>query len=1071
MISEYVGNNKKYRLRPWVKYVAAVAGAAVLAVAAALMPVKPQTVGADVGTAQVRNVNIGTLGINNPAAYNGQQDLAWSGSYVYFGVYNGKPIKFRVLDTRTQDYNADGDDSTYTMLLDCDNVFEYRIYSNSTGGWETSDLKCYLNSEKITNDDGTYSDYTDTGFLTNAFTSIERKAIAESTKAEADHSHYLVYQPLTGQKIFVLDATEAERYGYSRNSNPTASRIKLSADNTTAGWWWLRSKHKSEEYNNGIVSSDGSVGTHKASYSVGGYSPVLNIDLSSIAFITAAGSKKASSFEATAAAEDNDSWNVTIKDSDGFKAERKNVGGQNGDIAKGSKITVAVTNVPKLTDGSDYTQISAMLTNAAGTVLAYGKVADKAEAGDIEITIPVDMAEGKYSLKVFAENVRSSSGANLTDYATNMADIPLYVISDIDTVAVTGVTAPKAADELDKSAMCADSRVVTTTLGWKLDDKDVSGKADYSKIYTAYATLTPSEGYAFTESTVATINGNAASYTILNSDGTLTVAYTFPETEQESAIVPSVIKLTVNAPEFAEVLAGYERPVAKTVNITNIGNTDADIISVNVDNTEAFEILGSGTTVAVGETLSTWAVQPKSGLSVGTYTGTITVTYNEQRTAVANVVFTVKTNMIDTVELADITEPKAGQELDKTAVCTTEGIAAAAPEVFWKVKQEKALTEQTAYELLSKTVSDAIGNTEDNTADNTAAYNRQYTLIVTLAAKEGYSFADNVSALVNGNVAAARINDEGTLTVSYTFAPTEKGVMKKPEITIDYINEALSGFEADGIYTVGGKTITAADGKIAIDESWLGMELSIVRKAQNDDYTDSEAYLLKLPKRPEAPKVTGTDESIYGRNDGSISGIGANMEYRLALPVEWTDCKGLSIDKLSPGIYEVRVKATSSSFAGVSAFVEIKAGIYTGIINVIDGEGSGTYASGSVVTIKANTPPEGMTFKGWSVVLGNVKIADINSLSTTLIAPIGDVQIRAEYETVKQEEENEQPAEEPGGNQGNGGKVEPEENEAPSTGDNAPVIRLLMLMLASAGVIAVAGRKQLEALFGKNFRP
>lgn len=76
MISEYVGNNKKYRLRPWVKYVAAVAGAAVLAVVAVLMPEKPQIVGADVGTAQVRNVNIGTLGINNPATYNGQQDLA-----------------------------------------------------------------------------------------------------------------------------------------------------------------------------------------------------------------------------------------------------------------------------------------------------------------------------------------------------------------------------------------------------------------------------------------------------------------------------------------------------------------------------------------------------------------------------------------------------------------------------------------------------------------------------------------------------------------------------------------------------------------------------------------------------------------------------------------------------------------------------------------------------------------------------------------------------------------------------------------------------------------------------------
>ncbi len=87
---------------------------------------------------QVRNVNLGTVRINNPDEP-ADQNPKWSGSYVYFGVYDGKPVKFRVLDTMTQEYNADGDNSTYTMLLDCDNVFEERIYTNDIG-WETSDL-------------------------------------------------------------------------------------------------------------------------------------------------------------------------------------------------------------------------------------------------------------------------------------------------------------------------------------------------------------------------------------------------------------------------------------------------------------------------------------------------------------------------------------------------------------------------------------------------------------------------------------------------------------------------------------------------------------------------------------------------------------------------------------------------------------------------------------------------------------------------------------------------------------------------------------------------------------------
>ena len=542
MISEYVGSNRKYRLRPWVKCVA-VGLCAVLAAGlfnTKLTPKGADVAQADVGTAQVRNVNLGTVGINNPDEP-ADQNPKWSGSYVYFGVYDGKPVKFRVLDTMTQEYNADGDNSTYTMLLDCDNVFEERIYTNDIG-WETSDLKCYLNSGNMVYD-GNLTDYTDTGFLTNAFTLIERNAIAKSTKAEADHKHYLTYQPLTGEKIFVLDATEVERYGYVGNSNPSPSRIKMSTDNTTAKSWWLRSLK--EGRGNGIVSGSdtsvpGAIGTTVANMEYAGYSPALNIDLSLLAFVTASGSQKAATFEATTAAEGNDSWNITIKDSDGFKAERKSSSSQNGEIAKGSKITVSVTDVPKASDGSDYAQISAMLTDAAGTVLAYGKVADKAETGDIEITIPVDMEEGKYSLKVFAETVRSSADANLTDYATNMADLSLLIISDIDKVAVTGVTAPKASEELDKSAMCADSRVVTTTLGWKSGDEDVNGKADYGKVYTACATLTPTEGYAFTESTTATINGIEAAYTKLNSDGTLTVAYTFPETEQEPVVIPPV---------------------------------------------------------------------------------------------------------------------------------------------------------------------------------------------------------------------------------------------------------------------------------------------------------------------------------------------------------------------------------------------------------------------------------------------------------------------------------------------------------------------------------------------------
>ena len=98
--------------------------------------------------------------------------------------------------------------------------------------------------------------------------------------------------------------------------------------------------------------------------------------------------------------------------------------------------------------------------------------------------------------------------------------------------------------------------------------------------------------------------------------------------------------LNVTAPTFTAEAYGYAQPAAKAITITSSGSWDSTIAGVTVSGTD-FTAGGSGSTVAAGGYINTWTVQPASGLAVGFYTATITVTYNNDATAVAPVSFNV----------------------------------------------------------------------------------------------------------------------------------------------------------------------------------------------------------------------------------------------------------------------------------------------------------------------------------------------------------------------------------------------------------------------------------------------
>ena len=144
-----------------------------------------------------------------------------------------------------------------------------------------------------------------------------------------------------------------------------------------------------------------------------------------------------------------------------------------------------------------------------------------------------------------------------------------------------------------------------------------------------------------------------------------------------------------------------------------------------------------------------------------------------------------------------------------------------------------------------------------------------------------------------------------------------------PTIAIDYENEKLTGFIDGASYTIDGSDVTPADGELDIADSYFGTELSIVKKGNGTATVDSDPQSLTVSARPDAPTgITATAPTIPDGN-GTITGVTADMEYRVKGTDTWTAISGTSVE-VAPGEYEVRVKAVAgTSFAGAVAEIKV----------------------------------------------------------------------------------------------------------------------------------------------------
>ena len=388
---------------------------------------KAQTVQAETGEiigAQTRTVNLqkngDIAGITDPTVPT-DTTSAWSGSKVYFGKYANNPVLFRVLDANTTDYSAGG--TIKTMLLDSDALFPAMLFDKdkTDNSWKNSDVRTWVQGTG------------DNQFM-RQFSAAELEAIIESQKSQPSSTDGTGFSGdtfgiLENDTVFVLDVTETKNssYGFSNSDAEATNRVKQTIDGTTL-WWWTRSPltsggtdYVSFVHTNGKVSNSGLTNTM-------GVSPAMNLDLSSILFTSVSGKAKASSFGSTQTSNSN-TWNLTLAGGKGFTATLID-----------SAITLKEQIVLNVTDlGTDlkgnalandfYSQLSAMLVDKNGTVVAYGKIGDVV-TGTVSIELPDEVDKGAYTLKVFAEKVNSSASSNATDYASNMISFAFNIIEE-----------------------------------------------------------------------------------------------------------------------------------------------------------------------------------------------------------------------------------------------------------------------------------------------------------------------------------------------------------------------------------------------------------------------------------------------------------------------------------------------------------------------------------------------------------------------------------------------------------------------------------------------------------------
>ena len=324
----------------------------------------------------------GVADLNDPVFSNGYY---YPSDYIYFGLYQGSPLKWRVLDAdKAFDKQTDG------VFLMTDGLLEtmrYNPYNGSTA-WEGSEAQAWCKAFAGS---------------TSNFSAVEQGVMMGIAKTEGA---YTLYDDPWGEcilsaqnKMFFLSVQEYYDY--------VAAWASIVAH--VSNHFWLRTLNTEWTTNVGVVyPSDGNVGALQTDFEHSAR-PAFNLDSSAVLFSSpASGGKPDGEISAIGDYSGNE-WKLTLKDSsrDGFTIENLH--------RAGNIITFYYSGAAA--GANEY--ISALVVDSTGAYTHYGRLqpADEA-AGTVVFTLP-ELPEGS-TLYIFNEQC---NGDYKTDYASHLVEL------------------------------------------------------------------------------------------------------------------------------------------------------------------------------------------------------------------------------------------------------------------------------------------------------------------------------------------------------------------------------------------------------------------------------------------------------------------------------------------------------------------------------------------------------------------------------------------------------------------------------------------------------------------------
>ena len=351
-------------------------------------------------------------------------------NYIYYGTWRNSPIKWRVLDTKT---NTGETGALFLMTDECLYPLPGDLYA------------CYIQFNPANKPnrhlwkDSTLQDWFKNTFYSgenSAFTSAERALIPATTQASSVYSYKAPNDPpyfppmrfqicaLEAEHVFapsIQDIMNAD-YGFIDSTSRIAGPINSSGRGTR---YWLRSFEISEQLPFCVghdASLNGDYGDNLSAVR-----PAMNLSTAgnNILFISAAEGGKPAGGLAEIPEYTGNEWKLTLKDSSrsGFSVTTAEVSAS----TKGGTVEISYTDAK--TGANEY--ISALIFDDVGNVIYYGRsnASLTEKDGTAQLTIPAGFAEGTYTLKVFNEQY---NGDCKTDLASGFADVTLTVEKRVD---------------------------------------------------------------------------------------------------------------------------------------------------------------------------------------------------------------------------------------------------------------------------------------------------------------------------------------------------------------------------------------------------------------------------------------------------------------------------------------------------------------------------------------------------------------------------------------------------------------------------------------------------------------